>query len=244
MDYKIHPSEEFAKKLIEYYESIPPLIEKTYLRSISLYAFRIDEDVLCIQDYDIIKLKDDWRMEKGQEVNVKKIRKGMELAIGEIKGGKKTLHFREILNQNTIKKLEVLSQDTGENYSVSVRAKSKFTFQHKYAYVLHLLNQVKLNSDGRKLVYTGSIQPSDYKGIRSAVSIETTKKIIWIRIWSQDKKFSAFAFNGSESVFSPLMKEAERDQKYKVYVWEKIFPEEIIDWDRAKYFTVLAEIAK
>jgi len=51
-----------ADELTKYYGQIPQDCETTYLCSISVYQFRIDEDVLRIQDYDVIKLKDDWTM--------------------------------------------------------------------------------------------------------------------------------------------------------------------------------------
>jgi hypothetical protein len=184
-------------------------------------------------------------MKEAQELSVKKIRKGETLPRGDIYVGKGLVDFREmILKKDILQNPKVIPKDGDRDCSISLRAMSDFTFERNCPYALHLQNEVKLNFDGRLLLYSGAIQPSDYRPVRRIAALERAKKIIWPRIWSKEKKFSAFAFSGGEPVRSPEMTPSKPHQEFKVNYWETVLPEEIIDWDRAKYFTVLADVTK
>lgn len=230
--------EKIADELTKRYGQIPQVCENTYLCSISVYGFKLDENLLRIQDYDVIKLKDDWPMKKGDELTIKTIRKSEKTPFTEIHKGEKITNYQELIDaKNTIDNPEVFFKEIDGNYLVSAVAKSDVTLCCDCTYALHLLYDTKMSFDGKNLAHSVAIQPLDYQAIKTSFGLVEAKKVIRIEITSK-KNFSTFAFSGSTPIFSPEIKLAT--EEHGIYLRNWVFEARITNLDRAKYFTVCA----
>ncbi|TKJ34649.1 MAG: hypothetical protein CEE38_17415 [Planctomycetes bacterium B3_Pla] len=230
-----------ADRLAKECGNIPSVSLVTSLHSISLYEFNVSAGLLCIKDMDIIKFKDDYQAKEGQQVSLKRVRRGMENPYGCVYRGEETFDYRKLIeNKDVLDNVKIIYEDVGENLLVSAKILGDCTFERKCAYGLFLQYEVELGY-GQHLFFCGAIQPSDYQGL--GMEIGEAQKAIWIYMWSgKGRPFSVWCFNGSAPSYYPPKQPALWDEEKKINKFEWLFNEKISDPGRAKYFSVFAQV--
>ena len=234
----------FSKNFDKDFDKNSAVNEPT-LNSISIYGFDIDNNLLRIEDMDVIRFKEDIVVKKKQVINLKRIRKGTKTPTCNLFKGEGLVNYKELISGQDVlsDNPKIILEDNGESILVSIQIEPPFVIERKCTYALYLQNKFGINGNGQHLFFCGSIQPSDFDGIRRNLGVKKAEKIIEVYIWSKTKKsFPVWSFNGSAACFRPLAEPAKFDRQYRAWKSKTTFNESITDWKRAKYFSVFADV--
>jgi len=210
---------------------------RPHVASQSIYYFDIDDKTLTFCDYDLFAPGRDLSLHMG--FVVKRISADVtEVKRCELRRAKADLASLEAAFKKSTKvgadeaRIELV--DGAVNFKVTDR----LDVAADEALLLALEYSIGLESQGPKLLFSGAIQPSDYRNIQNSLRVFDVRKEVVLQAVSRNA-FSVRIFNASQPVAFPRSIEAQASHHSPpVFSVRESFSLDLQDWERALYFTM------
>jgi hypothetical protein len=210
---------------------VPP-----FVKSVTIYSFELDHRKLRILDYDYFSA--------GRPASL-----SMGFTVKQITRTRESVQRCEIRLANAglaslddaYKTSTPIDRDTASlslhDTSVNFKIRDELILSSEQALILALEYTVALAGQGSKLLYSGSVQPSDYSGVRNRLRVDDVSKTIKLVALSRNP-FSVRYFIASEPDPYPRSTAGELLTARGLYSASVEFNISFKDWNRAVYFSI------
>lgn len=214
-----------------------PSKSKPRLESQSIYSFDLDSQSLTFRDYDLFAPARDLVLHMG--FTVKKISTAVTTVkrcdLRRARADAPSLDEAVKTSQKIAPEMaRVVIVDGAVNFKIP----DQLPMTASDALLLVLEYSINLQGQGPKLLFSGAVQPSDYKNIHNSLRVNDIAKQIVLQVYSKNQ-FSARIFNASNPQAFPQPIHARRRRSAApTYLIRETLDLDLQDWERALYFSI------
>lgn len=211
--------------------------DQPYLESQSIYSFDLDKRTLTFSDYDLFAPGRNLTLHMG--FTVKKISTKVRATQRcELRRALAAAPSLESAYKNSTKASPKEARIEIIDGSVNFKIIDKLTVKADEALLLVLEYTIDLEGPGKKLLFTGAIQPSDYRNIHNSLRVKDIHKEIVLQVTSKSE-FSVRVFNGSQPrAFPDLIPGTRQKEPSTLFSTRTALALDLQDWERAIYFSI------
>lgn len=210
---------------------------RPHVTSQSIYYFDIDDQSLTFCDYDLFAPGRNLTLHMGFVV------KRISADVTNIKRCElRRANANSASLEAAFKKATKVTPDEARielvDGAVNFKVTDRLDVAADEALLLALEYSVRLESEGPKLLFSGAIQPSDYRNIQNSFRVFDVRKEVVLQAVSHNP-FSVRIFNASQPVAFPRPIEAQASRHSPaLFTVRESFSLDLQDWERALYFTI------